>query len=157
MGWTAGHGSSNTEGRVTNMRDTEATSRVAAATPVNDAATDADFVPVFKPLIEDGEIEAAVQSLQTGWLGMGVSVGQFEDALGAFLELKDRHVVAVNTGHSALHLALMLIGCGPGDEIITPSFNNIADFQAILRQAQHPSCVIFVTTRFASTSRKRKR
>lgn len=89
-------------------------------------------VPVFKPFIEEEDIEAAVKSLQVGWLGMGASVGQFEAQLGAYLGLADRHVVAVSTGHAALHLALMLIGAGPGDEVITPSFNNIADFQAIL-------------------------
>jgi dTDP-4-amino-4,6-dideoxygalactose transaminase len=95
-------------------------------------------VPVFKPLIEAGEFDAARESLELGWLGMGASVGAFEDELAKFLELGDRHVVAVNTGHSALHLAFLLAGVGPGDEVITPSFNNIADFQAILATGAKP-------------------
>jgi D-sedoheptulose 7-phosphate isomerase len=37
------------------------------------------------------------------------------------------HVVALSTGHAALHLALMLAGVGPGDEVITPSFNGSRD------------------------------
>lgn len=95
-------------------------------------------VPVFRPLIEQEELDAAVQSLKVGWLGMGRSVGQFEQALAEYLGLEGRYVVAVSTGHAALHLAMMLIGVGPGDEVITPSFNNIADFQAILAVGATP-------------------
>ena len=47
-------------------------------------------------------------------------------------------VIAVSTGHAALHLAMLLIGAGPGDEIITPSFNNVADFQAIAAVGASP-------------------
>ena len=95
-------------------------------------------IPVFKPLIEDEEISASTKSLQEGWLGMGKYVGEFEDALSVSLGATDRHVVAVSTGHAALHLSLLLIGVGPGDEVITPSFNNIADFQAILAVGAEP-------------------
>ena len=95
-------------------------------------------IPVFKPLIEQAEIQAAIESLELGWLGMGAYVGQFEEALKLFIGAEDRHVVAVNTGHSALHLAMMLIGLEPGDEVITPSFNNIADFQAIMAVGGKP-------------------
>jgi len=95
-------------------------------------------IPVFKPLIEEEEIAAAVKSLELGWLGMGASVGQFELALKSYIGCEDRHVVAVSTGHAALHLAMMLIGLQPGDEVIAPSFNNIADFQAILAVGAKP-------------------
>lgn len=97
-----------------------------------------DKIPVFKPLIEDEEIAASTKSLQEGWLGMGKYVGEFEDALNSSLGAADRHVVAVSTGHAALHLSLLLIGVGPEDEVITPSFNNIADFQAILAVGAEP-------------------
>lgn len=91
-------------------------------------------IPVFRPLVEKGEIAAAVESLELGWLGMGSYVKDFEDALTRvcdFTSDEDRHVVAVSTGHAALHLSLLMIGVGYGDEVITPSFNNAADFQAI--------------------------
>jgi dTDP-4-amino-4,6-dideoxygalactose transaminase len=91
-------------------------------------------IPVFKPLIEKEEIAAAVESLELGWLGMGSYVKQFEDAVARVCQFSpddDKHVVAVSTGHAALHLSLLMIGVGPGDEVITPSFNNAADFQAI--------------------------
>lgn len=97
-----------------------------------------DHIPVFRPLIEDEEIDAAVRSLRQGWLGMGASVGEFERALKSYLGCQDRHVVALSTGHAALHLAMMIIGLKPGDEVITPSFNNIADFQAIMAVGASP-------------------
>ena len=91
-------------------------------------------IPVFKPLIEKEEIAAAVESLELGWLGMGSYVKQFEEAVAEVCQLSpdsNKHVVAVSTGHAALHLSLLMMGVGPGDEVITPSFNNAADFQAI--------------------------
>ena len=96
------------------------------------------MIPVFKPLLEQEELAAAQGALELGWLGMGSYVSDFERGLEALIGAPDRHVVAVSTGHAALHLALMLIGCGPGDEVITPSFNNIADVQAILATGAEP-------------------
>jgi dTDP-4-amino-4,6-dideoxygalactose transaminase len=100
------------------------------------------MIPVFKPLLEQEEFAAAQQALELGWLGMGSYVSDFErgihDLISDPMGDPGRHVVAVSTGHAALHLALLLIGCGPGDEVITPSFNNIADFQAILATGAEP-------------------
>ena len=97
-----------------------------------------DMIPVFKPLIEQPEFSAAQEALEMGWLGMGSYVGEFERAMGSFLEAPDRHVAAVSTGHAALHLSLLVAGVGPDDEVITPAFNNIADFQAILACGAQP-------------------
>src|SRR5258708_6038207 len=95
-------------------------------------------IPVFKPLIETDDIAAATGSLEMGWLGMGSYVGQFEQAVKEYLGCDDRYVAAVSTGHAALHLGMIIAGVGPGDEVITPSFNNSADFQAILAVGATP-------------------
>jgi len=95
-------------------------------------------IPVFKPLIESEEIGAGTRALEMGWLGMGSYVGEFEEALKSYLGASDRHVAAVSTGHAAIHLGLLALGLGPGDEVITPSFNNAADFQAILATGAEP-------------------
>ena len=98
-------------------------------------------VPVFRPLIGLPELKAAQESLSKGWLGMGSYVKLFEEGLGAACGIQEqgsRAVVAVNTGHAALHLALLQMGVGPGDEVITPAFNNAADFQAILACGAEP-------------------
>ena len=88
-------------------------------------------IPVFKPLIESHELEAVRNSLETGWLGMGKLVGEFEEKISEFLGLSDRFVAAVSTGHAALHLAMLAANFERDSEIITPAFNNVADFQAI--------------------------
>ena len=95
-------------------------------------------IPVFKPLVASDEVEAASKSLMGGWHGMGTSVGMFENELSSFLQLKDRSVVAVSTGHAALHLAMLLCEISDGDEVITPSFNNVADLQAIMAVGARP-------------------
>jgi dTDP-4-amino-4,6-dideoxygalactose transaminase len=96
------------------------------------------MIPVFSPLIQDDEIEAARGALEMGWLGMGSYVSEFERAIKEYVQASDRYVAAVSTGHAALHLGLLVAGVGPGDEVITPAFNNIADFQAILAVGARP-------------------
>jgi dTDP-4-amino-4,6-dideoxygalactose transaminase len=90
------------------------------------------MIPVFKPYIGADTMKAAVDALDLGWLGMGSYVKDFEEKLTRYLELPVQYrLVAVNTCTSALHLALLSAGVGPGDEVITPALNNIGDFQAI--------------------------
>jgi dTDP-4-amino-4,6-dideoxygalactose transaminase len=98
-------------------------------------------IPVFKPYIAADTMEAAFDALRLGWLGMGSYVKEFEQAIATQLGLdqRERQVVAVNTGTSALHLALLVAGVGPGDEVITPSLNNIGDFQAIRMVGADPA------------------
>jgi dTDP-4-amino-4,6-dideoxygalactose transaminase len=96
------------------------------------------MIPVFKPLIEQEEFKAAHDALEMGWLGMGSYVNEFEKGVQAYLEAPDKYFAAVSTGHAALHLAMMVADIGPGDEVITPSFNNITGFQAILAVGAEP-------------------
>ncbi len=90
-----------------------------------------DRVPVFAPHIGLDTIKHLTDALDVGWLGMGASTKEFEERIAAFLSLDARYAVAVNTGTSAFHIALRAAGIGPGDEVITPSFNYVADHQAI--------------------------
>lgn len=88
-------------------------------------------IPVFAPHIGVDTLKHLTDALDVGWLGMGSATKEFEDRIAAFLGLKDRQVVATNTGTSALHIALLAAGIGPGDEVIVPSFNYVADHQAV--------------------------
>ena len=88
-------------------------------------------IPVFQPHIADDTLAHLKEALDIGWLGMGATTADFEQRIADFLGLDDRYVVATNTGTSALHIALLAAGVGPGDEVITPSFNYVADHQAI--------------------------
>ena len=95
-------------------------------------------VPVFQPHVGVDTIKAVVDALHAGWLGMGAITQAFEEGLARFLELRDRHVLATNTGTSALHLGLLAAGVGAGDEVITPAFNFVADHQAIVATGGTP-------------------
>jgi len=88
-------------------------------------------IPVFLPHIDKKMKKHLDDSLNVGWLGMGASTKEFETRISKFLDLKQRQVISTNTGTSALHLALKIAGIGSGDEVITPSFNYVADHQAI--------------------------
>src|SRR5262245_59267576 len=88
-------------------------------------------IPVFSPHLGDDTLQAVAEAFRVGWIGMGATTKAFEDTLQSYLGT-DRHVVATMTGTAALHLALRLAGISQGDEVILPSFNYIADIQAIL-------------------------
>jgi dTDP-4-amino-4,6-dideoxygalactose transaminase len=98
--------------------------------PVPPASSDAR-VPVFVPYVGVDTLKHLTDALDVGWLGMGATTKEFEDRIAAYLGLRDRYVVCTNTGTSAMHIALLAAGIGPGDEVITPSFNYVADHQAI--------------------------
>jgi dTDP-4-amino-4,6-dideoxygalactose transaminase len=93
---------------------------------------------MYKPLIEKEEIDAAKEALEMGWLGMGSYVAKFEESIKQYVGATNKYVAAVSTGHAALHLGLLVAGVGRGDEVIITSFNNVADFQAILATGAEP-------------------
>src|SRR6187200_3111162 len=69
------------------------------------------------PAIGDEEIEAVAETLRSGWLTTGPRSAELERRFAEFVEAE--HVLAVASGTAALHLALLAIGVGPGDEVIT--------------------------------------
>ncbi|MFD9218287.1 DegT/DnrJ/EryC1/StrS family aminotransferase [Streptomyces sp. NPDC087659] len=92
-------------------------------------SSNAQPIPAARPVIGEEEIEAAVRVLRSGRVVQGPEVAAFEEG---FSELVDgRHCVAVNSGTSALHLLLMALGLGPGDEVIVPSFSFAASANAV--------------------------
>ena len=88
-------------------------------------------IPVFAPCLGIDTMKHLTDALDVGWLGMGSTTKRFEDNLSKYFNLKKRFVLATNSATSALHLGLKVMGIKPGDEVITPSFNCIADAQAI--------------------------
>jgi len=94
-------------------------------------------VPVYRPYLGQ-EIQDAVQNaLAAGWLGMGKLSQDFELGLERYLALDTagggRRAVSTNSCTEALHIAARLVGLGPGDEVIAPSFTYVAGHQAISR------------------------
>jgi perosamine synthetase len=85
---------------------------------------DAIPIPLSAPDITDSEIEAVVSVLKGSRLSLGPALKEFESAIAKYAGCA--HAVAVNSGTSALHLALLALGIGEGDEVIVPSFTFIA-------------------------------
>ncbi|HGY1012359.1 TPA: UDP-4-amino-4-deoxy-L-arabinose aminotransferase [Aeromonas salmonicida subsp. smithia] len=78
-----------------------------------------DFLPFSKPAIGDAEISAVCEVLKSGWITTGPKSHELEqqfcDTYGC------QHAVALNSATAGMHVTLMALGIGPGDEVITPS------------------------------------
>lgn len=70
------------------------------------------------------EESAVLRVLRSRWLSMGPEVETFEREFAAFVGV--RHAIAVSSGTAALHLALLALDVGPGDEVIQPAINFVA-------------------------------
>src|SRR4051795_2132983 len=69
------------------------------------------------PAIGEEEIAAVTETLRSGWLTTGPRAALLEERAAAYLEAE--HVLAVASGTAALHLALLAVGVGPGDQVVT--------------------------------------
>ena len=78
-----------------------------------------EFLPLSRPSIGDREIEGVVECLKSGWITTGPVCKSFEDK---FCELTgSSHAISLSSATAGMHLTLLAIGIGEGDEIITPS------------------------------------
>lgn len=80
-----------------------------------------DFISPAKPIIGEEERQAVDRVMRSGMIAQGPEVATFEDEFASHF-VQGRPTVAVNSGTSGLHLALIAAGVGPGDEVIVPSF-----------------------------------
>lgn len=85
------------------------------------------FLAYARPSIAENEIDRVVESLKNGWLTTGPSVKELEDR---FVEASGiPHAVALNSCTAALHLGLIALGVGRGDEVVMPSLTFVAGAQ----------------------------
>jgi len=94
------------------------------------------MIPVQRPYLGEEELRAVGEVFDSRWLTMGSITQEFESQLSEFLGAK--HVIAVNTGTSALHIALDALGIGKGDEVVVPSLTYVATIQAIVATGARP-------------------
>jgi aminotransferase len=87
-----------------------------------------DLVQVFGATFSEGEASAVQASLDAGWLGMGPNVTRFEELLGERLGAR---VVMLNSGTSALQLAVELLDLPPGAQVVLPSFTWVGCAHAV--------------------------
>jgi dTDP-4-amino-4,6-dideoxygalactose transaminase len=88
-----------------------------------------DLIPLFDVRLSDDEIAAVADTLRSGWLTMGPRTQAFEAAFAAHLGC--RHAVATSSCTTALHLAYLAAGIGPGDEVIVPAITFVASASAV--------------------------
>jgi dTDP-4-amino-4,6-dideoxygalactose transaminase len=104
---------------------------VGIGTPTETApeASAAPGIPVARPTIGADEELAAADVVGSGWLLQGAQVRDFEDEFAAYTGAE--HACAVSSGTAALHLALLALGIGPDDEVLTVSHSFIATANSI--------------------------
>lgn len=86
-------------------------------------------IPVMRPWFGPEEAEAAAEAVRSGWVAQGPRVAAFEAAFAERLGVAD--AVAVSSCTTALHLALIGAGVGPGDDVVVPSLSFIATANAV--------------------------
>jgi perosamine synthetase len=89
----------------------------------------ADRIPVMIPWLGEEEAQAASEAVLSGWVAQGPRVAAFERAFAE--RVGAEHGIAVSSCTTALHLSLVALGLGPGDEVVVPSLSFIATANAV--------------------------
>src|SRR5580704_4854475 len=98
-----------------------------------------EFLPYCLPSIGEEEVSEVVDSLRGGWLTTGPKVKRFEEDFAQYTHA--RHAVAVNSCTAALHLSLVALGIGPGDEVIVPTMTFCSTANVVVHTGAKPVLV----------------
>jgi dTDP-4-amino-4,6-dideoxygalactose transaminase len=93
-------------------------------------------IPVMKPWLGEEEARAAAEAVASGWVAQGPRVAAFEEAVRA--RVGAAHGVATSSCTTALHLSLVVLGIGPGDEVVVPSLSFIATANVVRHVGARP-------------------
>ncbi|MGW7528390.1 DegT/DnrJ/EryC1/StrS family aminotransferase [Streptomyces sp. NPDC054783] len=88
-----------------------------------------DRIPVMIPWLGEEEARAASEAVLSGWVAQGPRVAAFERTFAE--RVGAEHGIAVSSCTTALHLSLVALGLGPGDEVVVPSLSFIATANAV--------------------------
>jgi perosamine synthetase len=86
-------------------------------------------IPITKPYFGEEERKAVLEPLESGWVVQGPKVAEFEKCFAEFSGA--RFAIATSSCTAALHLSLVALGIGPGDEVLLPSFTFVATANAV--------------------------
>jgi len=94
------------------------------------------MIPITKPALGVEEVDRVRKVIESGWLTQGPMVAEFERSVADYVGAA--HAVASSSCTTALHMALICLGVGPGDEVIVPSLSFIATANAIRYAGARP-------------------
>lgn len=95
-----------------------------------------DFLPLSRPSIGENEIKNVVECLKSGWITTGPACKEFEDK---FCELTGAsHAITVSSATAGMHIVLLALKIGEGDEVITPSLTFASTVNMIAMQKAKP-------------------
>ncbi len=95
-----------------------------------------EFLPLSRPDIGAGEIEAVSDSLRSGWITSGPKVAELEEEFRRLTGAP--HAVAVSSATAGLHIVLAALEAGPGDEVVTPSMTFASTVNQIVLRGARP-------------------
>jgi perosamine synthetase len=95
-----------------------------------------EYLPIARPRTGPEENEAVAEVLRSGWLTQGPWVKKFETAFADRHQVS--HALATTSCTTALHLALVTLGVGPGDEVIVPAFTWVATANVVVHCGATP-------------------
>ena len=93
-------------------------------------------IPIARPLIGDEEKRQVLEVLNSGVLVAGRRVGEFEQAFARYLGVP--HAVATSSGSAALQVAMLALGIGAGDRVVTTPFTFAASSNAVIHAGAQP-------------------
>jgi dTDP-4-amino-4,6-dideoxygalactose transaminase len=124
-----------TSGQIIPLQDDDRPA-IAGGAPVRSRAERLVF---GAPAIGEAEIASVVECLRSNWIGLGARVEQFEQA---FARYKDApYAAAVSSGTAAIHLSLLALGVGSGDEVIAPAMTFCSTIHSIIHAGAQPVLV----------------
>ncbi len=94
------------------------------------------MIPIARPCIGEEEIDRVAEVLRSGMLAQGKLVEEFEREFASYVGSK--YAIAVSNGTAALHVALISLGIGPGDEVAVPSYTFYATASSVILSGARP-------------------
>jgi perosamine synthetase len=94
------------------------------------------MIQLFKPYMDEAEVEAVTEVIRSGWIGLGPRTAEFEKRLAEYLDVP--YVVALNSCTAALDIAIRLLNITDNDEVVVPAMTFVSTAHAVVYNLATP-------------------